>query len=961
MALCSDADDCSFPQGRCAPDGKSCICSAGWFGEACREQAKCAPDDSCTGHGQCVEGRCACESGWGGDDCGRPLCPAAADTGVLCSGRGKCFDGTCECFDGYAGAACEIHVGCPGGCSGHGVCRSAQCECDPGWTGVQCENRACEGGCNGRGRCENGECVCFPGWLGLRCESKACPGNGCSGNGRCVLATGKCECGSGWQGEDCSIHRGCPDNCLAHLGRGHCVGSPGVCACAEGFVGDGCGEATAAIVVKAAALHLPLPTLCSHGQCGPHGRCDPSSGVATCICEPGWRGARCDLLACTPSVGGLSDSTDGACGPHGVCLDGACRCDAGFVPAARGLYCERECAVDCHSPFGMCVDGVCACAEGRTGEDCTGVLCPNDCSGRGTCGVDGRCTCFDGFGGTDCSVALCASNCSGHGVCSVASALTAAATPLPIIRLQRAPRRTSLDPPLIATCLCDDGWSGPLCETPWCPSKCSDKGVCMPNGRCACFDGWKGRDCTERRCPQDESGNECSGLAHGQCGKSGRCRCRTGWSGASCERPSCPGSPVPCSARGPCIVDAHHGTAVCACEPPYTGPACEAASCPGNCSGAAHGRCIQPPDARAGACACTSSWRGVDCSRPRCQDDCSGRGDCADDGKCICAPGWGGRACEVPICPGDAPSQLLRPRTSNASVAVGAFSLVMAAALRAGGGPAQGCGPHGTCDKTTRACICAVGWTGADCSRQACPGNCNGRGICGLVTPGVCACDPFFTGEACEAAVACASGCNNHGTCDALSGRCVCQPGWSGSDCEHESCPVGPNGEPPCHGRGRCLSGVCECDATQGAGANCRVAELPATWAVGSCLHGCNGHGSCNATIGACVCEPGWAGQWCQHKHCAVDCVHGTCVHGVCACDPGWEGVSCELQQCLVAGGDGSSTTGCGSHGDCIQPAEPGTFAECRCHRGYAGADCSEADPHPAATMYAPAPPPARP
>ena len=43
------------------------------------------------------------------------------------------------------------------------------------------------------------------------------------------------------------------------------------------------------------------------------------------------------------------------------------------------------------------------------------------------------------------------------------------------------------------------------------------------------------------------------------------------------------------------------------------------------------------------------------------------------------------------------------------------------------GGPAQGCGLHGTCDKTTRACICAVGWTGAGRSRQACPGN--GRGI----------------------------------------------------------------------------------------------------------------------------------------------------------------------------------------------------------------------------------------
>jgi tenascin len=471
----------------------------------------------------------------------------------------------------------------------------------------------------------------------------------------------------------------------------------------------------------------------------------------------------------------------------------------------------------------------------------------------------------------------------------------------------------------------------------------------MANGRCACFGGWKGDDCTEKACPADTSGNECGGLTHGKCGKSGRCRCLPGWSGGACERPACPGTP-PCSARAACIVDVHRGVATCACEPPFTGPSCEQAACPSNCS--LHGRCIQPPDLNAGTCQCDGGWRGPDCSARRCKADCSMRGDCNDDGECVCDPGWAGEACELPACPGDAPSLHIKqwaslPQKRNSSIARSSAiptTALTTPALRLGGGSAQGCGEHGMCDVVGRVCVCESGWAGTDCSRKACPGNCNGRGTC---AGGECLCDPHYTGRACEESVACASGCSNHGVCDELSRKCTCEAGWTGADCEHKACPPGPLGEPPCHGRGRCVEGVCECDSADGPG--CRVG--------GRCMYNCNGHGACDEQSGTCACEVGWSGEWCQQRDCEHSCgEHGTCVQGGCECDPGWEGSTCELLACIGVG-----DRGCGEHGSCVQPAEPDGFAQCHCHRGWAGADCSVPDPHPTAQMYTPAPPPSPP
>ena len=471
-------------------------------------------------------------------------------------------------------------------------------------------------------------------------------------------------------------------------------------------------------------------------------------------------------------------------------------------------------------------------------------------------------------------------------------------------------------------------------------------------------------------------------------------RCLPGWTGEACERPACAGSP-PCNGRAPCLVDTLHRTATCACEPPYSGDACELAVCPGDCSG--HGKCTQPPSRGAGQCTCDSGWQGADCSHRVCAGGCSGNGECSKDGRCVCSPGWDGTNCAQPTCPGayallpDVIAPTAHPAsTALASAPSAPFSVASALSP-------QGCGEHGTCNLKTRACECEAGWGGADCSHRVCPSNCHGRGSC---LDGVCHCPPFYAGAACERKLACASGCNGHGTCDD-GGACKCEPGWSGADCEHRTCvgtPLAPGltAPPACHGRGKCIDGACECDAplsthphlartleeglpgdnsssrgggasgggasgggasgggASGGGAGSGPTSSSVCRAELKCMHGCNDHGSCDSSRGVCECDLGWHGAWCQHKECAHGCgSQGWCSHGDCICDAGWTGERCELIRCLGAG-----PLGCGAHGECIQPTGSEVFPACVCHAGWAGADCSVPDPHQTAEMYEPAAPP---
>jgi len=126
---------------------------------------------------------------------------------------------------------------------------------------------------------------------------------------------------------------------------------------------------------------------------------------------------------------------------------------------------------------------------------------------------------------------------------------------------------------------------------------------------------------------------------------------------------------VECSDAGMC----DRGTGSCQCFPGYTGSACQRTECPNDCNG--HGICQSnirfAADAGAryiGAwdagmqygCLCDSGFRGPDCSLKECPSsddplsyegnsegrDCSGRGLCDyESGLCQCFSGYTGQDC----------------------------------------------------------------------------------------------------------------------------------------------------------------------------------------------------------------------------------------------------------------------------------------------------------------------------
>lgn len=458
------------------------------------------------------------------------------------------------------------------------------------------------------------------------------------------------------QAPDGSCRPECVDGSLTCL-RGVCVqGAEGAtCLCDEGHVGERCDSCAEGFQDNDGDERCS-PS-CAAQACG-HGTCDDSSGVAICVCAEGHVGESCESCA----TGFQDHDGDGTCQPNceslglecgpGTCDDSsgvaACDCPEGYT----GEDCS-SCAAGFQSRGG---DGVCRPGCALAGLTCGRGVC-NDSSGVATCvcpmGYEGASCeeCVDGFQDHD-GDGTCLPDCAtaalscGHGACD--------------------------DSAGVAACICEAGYIGESCGS--CAPGYQDltgEGLCRPT--CAVA----GLDCGTGQC------DDRSGIA--------ACVCSAEYVGSSCQecaagfqdhdgdgvcRPACNGGTLSCL-HGSC--DDSSGTAVCVCEEGYVGSSCGQCApgyqdrdldgiCLPSCSavslGCVHGIC---DDATGTAiCACEEGYQGERCDT--CQEGYSdpdqdgvcvagcavvnlncGHGQCVEDGtgapSCLCEDGYGGANC----------------------------------------------------------------------------------------------------------------------------------------------------------------------------------------------------------------------------------------------------------------------------------------------------------------------------
>uniref|UniRef100_A0A8C4W6J8 Scavenger receptor class F member 1 n=1 Tax=Gopherus evgoodei TaxID=1825980 RepID=A0A8C4W6J8_9SAUR len=356
-------------------------------------------------------------------------------------------------------------------------------------------------------------------------------------------------------------------------------------------------------------------------------------------------------------------------------------------------------------------------------------------------------------------------------------------------------------PSLSAGLVCCPGWKqeGKECTAALCEGEdaCKVDEVCVRPGICLCKPGFFGANCNSR-CPDQYWGSDCkkscSCHPNGKCDPvSGQCICNANRWGVLCE------FPCQCAPHGHC----NPHTGACHCEPGWWGPNCKK-QCLCRVTGS---HC----DSVTGQCVCTQGWWGRRCSfrctchlspcaqdsgkcecragfwGPLCQHHCDClHGNCNHlDGHCSCNPGYQGRSCGDPCPAGYYGSQCRYScghcKRSQPCSPVDGFCL------------ACDSGWNGTLCKK----LCTPGYHGENCA-QVCP-SCRKGETCHPETGACLNCDPGKTGPSCEAS--CPAGtfgdgcwftcpdCVN-GSCDPVSGECICQAGYWGISC-NETCPEG--------------------------------------------------------------------------------------------------------------------------------------------------------------------------
>ncbi|NXY00146.1 SREC protein, partial [Centropus bengalensis] len=374
----------------------------------------------------------------------------------------------------------------------------------------------------------------------------------------------------------------------------------------------------------------------------------------------------------------------------------------------------------------------------------------------------------------------------------------------------------------------------------------------------ACCPGWKqdGQECTVALCEGEDS---CG--AEEVCVKPGLCLCKPGFFGADCSSP-CPEQywgpdckrSCPCHPNGRC----HPASGHCTCHPHHWGGLCQFP-----CQCGPHGRC----DPLTGACHCDPGWWSPTCKK-QCQCNPSSSQCDPLSGHCRCLPGWWGKRCSFKCSCNLSPCAQETGRCECKAGFWGPGCQRRCDCLHGSCSPSSG---HCACSPgyQGRSCRdpCPAGTYGAQCVHSC--GKCKLSQPCSPLDGFCLACQPGWNGTLCKEP--CARGFHGEGclqpcprcrrgeVCDPETGSCPhCEPGWMGPSC-NTSCPTGTFGEgcqllcPECVA-GSCdpVSGDCVCRAGYW-GPSCND-TCPEGYFGVNCSSPCQcSRGTCHPVRGDCV------------------------------------------------------------------------------------------------------------